>query len=74
MTLLQLSWLMAQTQFQQAAAPLINRAEERLVYVGVVLLAIAIAVVLGLLSRRLDIAILISLALSAFLIVVLLMI
>lgn len=71
MTLLQLSWLIAQTPPLQQTDPLINRAGERIVYIGLILLAIAVTVVLGILNRRLDIAVFVSLALSAFLIVVL---
>jgi hypothetical protein len=72
MTLLQLAWLMAQTQPLQPSNPLMDRAGERIIYVGVALLGIAIALILGMLNRRLNIAIFVALALSAFLIVLLL--
>lgn len=71
MSLLQLSWLIAQAQPLQPSNPLMDRAGERIVYIGIALLGIAIAIILGLLNRRLDIAVFVSLALSALLIVVL---
>lgn len=72
MSLLQLSWLIAQVQPPQPSNPLMDRAGERIVYIGIALLGIGISVILGLLNRRLNIAIFVALALSAFLIVLLL--
>jgi len=65
---LELAWLMAQIQASQQTNPLMNRAGERLVYIGVSLMAIAISIVLGFFNRRLDIAIMVSLLLSAVII------
>lgn len=65
---LELAWLMAQIQASQQTNPLMNRAGERLVYIGVSLMAIAISIVLGFFNRRLDIAIIVSLLLSAVII------
>ncbi len=70
--MLELPGWLAQAQPNQLSNPLMDRVGERAAYIGVILLAIAIAFALGVLNRRLDIAILISLALSAFLIVLLL--
>lgn len=52
--------------------PLIAQNEENIVYLGVLLLAIGIATAVGLLSRRLDYAIIFSFLVSVVLIAVLL--
>lgn len=51
--------------------PLIAQGEEHIVYLGVFLLAIGLATVVGLLSRRLDYAIIFSLLLSVVIIAML---
>lgn len=51
--------------------PLIAQGEENIAYLGILLLAIAIATVVGLLSRRLDYAILFSFIFSVVIIAVL---
>lgn len=51
--------------------PLIAQGEEPIVYLGVFLLAISLTIVVGLLSRRLDYAIIFSLLLSVVIIAIL---
>lgn len=51
--------------------PLIAQGEENIAYLGILLLAIGIAAVVGLLSRRLDYAILFSFIFSVVIIAVL---
>jgi hypothetical protein len=60
--------LLAQVQQPPMAPTLINPTGQHLVYIGVGLLAIAVIVVLGLVNRRLDVAILASLVVAAVII------
>lgn len=53
-----------QQTFKQQTDPLINKGEEVTVYVGTFLLVIAIAAVIGMLSRRIEHAVFIALAFS----------
>ncbi len=64
--------LLAQTQSTQATGSLINLSGQHLVYIGVGLLAIAVVVVLGLLNRRFDFALVFALLISAVIIVLVL--
>ncbi len=64
--------LLAQTQSAQATGSLINLSGQHLVYIGVGLLAIAVVVVLGLLNRRFDFALVVALLISAVIIVLVL--
>ncbi len=63
---------LAQTQPAQATGSLINLSGQHLIYIGVGLLAIAIVIVLGLLNRRLDAALVVALLISALIIVLVL--
>lgn len=63
---------LAQTQPAQAAPTLINLSGQHLVYIGVGLLAIAVVVILGLMNRRFDVALIASLLISALIIVLVL--
>jgi len=56
---------LAQVQHPSPAPTLINLTGQHLIYIGVGLLAIATIVVLGLVNRRLDVAILCSLIVAA---------
>ncbi len=56
----------AQIQPAPPANPLIDKAGEHIIYIGVGLMAVVIVIIIGLLSRRLETAILFALALSAF--------
>ncbi len=56
---------LAQVQQPQPAPTLINLSGQHLVYIGVGMLAIAGVVVLGLVNRRLDMAILAALVIAA---------
>ncbi|EKQ67015.1 hypothetical protein OsccyDRAFT_4834 [Leptolyngbyaceae cyanobacterium JSC-12] len=61
---IELPSLIVQLQQSQQGNPLLNRVGERLIYIGVSLIAIVLVMIVGLLNRRLDIAILLSLLLS----------
>ncbi|MGQ9870412.1 MAG: hypothetical protein ACUVQO_06375 [Leptodesmis sp.] len=63
---------LAQTQPAQAAPTLVNLSGQHLIYIGVGLMAIAIVIVLGLLNRRLDAALLFALLISAIIVVLVL--
>lgn len=54
--------------------PLIAQGEENVVYLGVLLLAISSVAAIGILSRRLDYAIIFSLLLSAVIIAILIIV
>lgn len=59
---------LAQAQPSQTTGSLINFSGQHLIYVGVGLLAIAVVVVLGLINRRFDLALLVSLLIAAVII------
>lgn len=63
---------LAQTQQAQAAPTLINFSGQHLVYIGVGLIAIAVVVILGLINRRFDVALVVALLISALIIVLVL--
>lgn len=59
----------AQAQQPQLANPLINTSGQDLIYIGVGSMAVLLALIIGLISDRLSAAILFSLGLSAFVII-----
>lgn len=70
MRILYVALNIAQVQQAQSADPLINQGGEDTVYIGVGLLAITIILVLGIVNRRIEYAILFSVLLAIVLILI----
>jgi hypothetical protein len=68
MTAAEIGFNIAQVQQSQPANPLINQSGEDAIYLGVGLMAVVIILIIGILSRRVGVAIVFSLGVAAVLI------